>query len=328
MRYEKADTLLQLALDMQASRIGITLEDIQNNYGIGKRTSMRMRDALSRIFPDLEEIVGEDRKKRWRLAKGSVDSLIRFDADELADLDVAIKVMKRENMTEQVRSLEGIAKKLQAVQNNQQALRIDPDLEVLLEAEGLAMRPGPRPRIEVKVVADLRKAIKASAVTVLHYRNRSSGRTKKRIVHPYGFLHGHRNYLIAFHVNPKADRFALFSLPSIEKIEIQSEYFERDESFSLEKYARRSFGVFQEQPFDVKWKFTAEVADIVREFEFHPDQKLDELEDGSLLVSFHAGGELEMAWHLYSWGKNVEVIEPESLKRRVEAGMQSWEATP
>ena len=38
------------------------------------------------------------------------------------------------------------------------------------------------------------------------------------------------------------------------------------------------------------------------------------LPDGSTLVSFRAGGLLEMCWHLYTWGANVEVLQPPELK--------------
>jgi predicted DNA-binding transcriptional regulator YafY len=40
--------------------------------------------------------------------------------------------------------------------------------------------------------------------------------------------------------------------------------------------------------------------------------------DGSVTVRFTAGGWLEMAWHLYQWGAQVEVIAPEGLRRMVE----------
>jgi len=34
---------------------------------------------------------------------------------------------------------------------------------------------------------------------------------------------------------------------------------------------------------------------------------------GSLLVRFRAGGLLEMSWHLFTWGDEVEVIKPKRL---------------
>ena len=51
---------------------------------------------------------------------------------------------------------------------------------------------------------------------------------------------------------------------------------------------------------------------------FHPDQTLTSNEDGSVTVRFSASGLLEMAWALYPWGHNVEVIKPERLKQLVE----------
>ena len=66
--------------------------------------------------------------------------------------------------------------------------------------------------------------------------------------------------------------------------------FERDPGFSLKEYAERSFGAFQEDPFDVVWKFSKNVAWEAKEFIFHPTQTMEELDDGSLIVRFHAGG--------------------------------------
>jgi predicted DNA-binding transcriptional regulator YafY len=324
MRYEKADTLLKLALDMQASRQGLSLDDIQERFEVGRRTAMRLRDAIVRVFPQTDELLCDDRKKRWRIPNGTLDRIINFEADELADLETAVQVLKRENMDEQVASIEGISAKLQAIMDPKVARRVEPDLEALLEAEGLAMRPGPRPKIRTMVVSQLRQAIKASSVVTLHYKNRKTGKVNERTVHPYGFLHGHRNYLVGYHVHPKANNYVLFSLPNVEDVEIQSTYFERDPEFSLQAFAERSFGVYQEEPFEVEWLFSAKVADVAEEFEFHPGQKATKNPDGTLTVEFIAGGELEMAWHLYCWGTNVKVIKPERLKKLVSDTQKSW----
>jgi hypothetical protein len=46
MRYEKAETVLRVALDMQASALGLSLEEIQRNYSdkpLSRRTAERLR---------------------------------------------------------------------------------------------------------------------------------------------------------------------------------------------------------------------------------------------------------------------------------------------
>ncbi len=233
MRYEKADNLLQLALEMQAARGGLSLADIERKFGCSRRTAMRMRDAFLRNFPQAEEIASDERIKRWRLPPGVLDRLIAFNAEELADLETAVALLKRDNLPDRAASLAGLAAKLKALLRPDVARRVDPDLEALLEAEGLAMRPGPRPRVRLMVIEDLRQAIKACRKVALAYRNRRNGQMNRRVVRPYGFLFGHRHYLIAWHEHPKANRMAPFALPNIEGVEILEEGFERDPAFSF-----------------------------------------------------------------------------------------------
>ena len=328
MRYEKADNLLQLALDMQAARGGLSLQDIQERFGVGRRTAMRMRDAVLRNFPQAEEVETDERTKRWRIPPGILDRLVAFTADELADLEAAIALLNRENLPGQAANLEGLASKLKALMKPDVARRVEPDLEALLEAEGLAMRPGPRPRVRITVAEDLRRAILASRKVAIDYRNRRNGKLNRRIVRPYGFLLGHRHYLIGFHEHPKANKVAPFSLPNIEGVEVLDETFERDPDFSLQAYAERSFGLFQEEPFETAWQFTPEAAATAKEFLFHPTQEMEEAEDGSLIVRFTAGGDMEMAWHLYKWGDQVKVLEPKALAKMVKKHRATWPGLP
>jgi len=63
----------------------------------------------------------------------------------------------------------------------------------------------------------------------------------------------------------------------------------------LQTFAERSFGVFQEEPFDVVWRFSPTAAADARQFLFHPTQTMEDQPDGSLIVRFRAGGALEMS---------------------------------
>jgi predicted DNA-binding transcriptional regulator YafY len=328
MRYENADQLMQLALEMQAARGGLSLDDISERFGVSRRTAMRMRDALVRIFPNLEDFQTDDRIKRWRLPKGTLDRLIDVSADELADLEMVVEILKRDNLLEQAGSVEGLLAKLRAIMKPDLARRVETDLDALLEAEGLAMRPGPRPHSRVMVQAELRDAIKACQTVELHYRNRGTNRINKRIVCPYGFLYGHRHYLVAYNMVRGAKGYRIFSLPNIERVVPTGEYYTRDEGFSLQEFSRQSFGVFQEEPFDVTWRFSPRAAADARDFLFHPHQTVEDEEDGSVVVRFRAGGALEMCWHLFAWGDDVEVLEPQHLKDMIKDHRPKWPGLP
>ncbi len=120
----------------------------------------------------------------------------------------------------------------------------------------------------------------------------------------------------------------MFSLPYIRDVEPTGGFFEQDPEFSLEDFSKQAFGVFHEEPFDVAWRFSPRAAPDAREFVFHPDQVTEEQDDGSLIVRFHAGGALEMCWHLFCWGEDVEVLEPEHLAEMFNGNRQSWPGLP
>ena len=133
------------------------------------------------------------------------------------------------------------------------------------------------------------------------------------MVQPYGFLYGTRHYLVAWSEVDRARDFRKFALSNIERVELLTQTFTRKRGFSIQKYAEGSFGVFQEEPVDVVWKFSPKAAPDATEFLFHPNQVLEPQSDGSLIVRFRAGGLLEMSWHLFTWGDEVEIIKPRRL---------------
>jgi predicted DNA-binding transcriptional regulator YafY len=316
MRYEKAETVLRVALDMQGSAYGLTLHDIQHNYAeepLSRRTAERLRDAVERLFPQMELANPGEVPKRWRLPGGNVNGFASITAEEVADLKTAVSLLRRENMLAQALSTERVLAKLRALLSRQKAVKIEPDLEALTEAEGLAMRPGPKPKINREHLSTLREAIITRRKVCLHYLYRGSRKRGYQTVHPYGFLYGKRHYLVAWSELDAAKDFRNFALSNIERVELLDQTFARRRDFAITKYAERSFGVFQEKPVDVVWKFTPKAAEDASEFLFHPTQETERLKDGSLVVRFRASGLLEMSWHLFTWGNEVEIIKPKRL---------------
>ena len=111
----------------------------------------------------------------------------------------------------------------------------------------------------------------------------------------------------------------LYVVENIRAARVSKEPFERDPTFNLQAFADRSFGVFQhdEEFGEVVWRFSPHAARHARGFEFHPGQTLEDQPDGSLIVRFSAAGHLEMAWHLYVWGDQIEVLAPQQLRDMV-----------
>ena len=315
MRYERVADIFRLAIRLQGAG-GLTLDDIGSEFGVSRRTAERMRDAVEHAFGPLEYEEADDGRRRWRLRANALRDLIRVSADELVELETAAAEVERAGLHERAALLRDLGAKLRALAGEAERRRIEPDLEALTVAEGLATRPGPRPRIEPGLLMTLREAIKGGRAVAFRYRSRMTGRRSRQRVQPHGILYGSRAYLVG-----RSDWTAdmrYWVLANMSEAVLTDESFEFDKDFDLREFAGRSFGAFQEEPIDVALRFAPEAAADAASFLFHPGQRIQTDDDGSVIVRFRAGGTREMCWHLFTWGDAVTVEEPEKLRLQME----------
>lgn len=300
-------------IELAATRSGLTIDDVKERFGVGRRTAERLLGAVRRVV-DVEEVPATDgRRKRWRV-RALPPVFAQLSADELAALDLAAERFVADGMSAHAHVLATLAGKLKSRLEDLKAARIDTDLDALLEAEGFASRPGPRPEIDPEVLGTLRHAVMARQRVELHYRYRTREGETRVVVHPYGFLYGARHYLVAWSEAEGSRAIRQYALPNILSARLVEGGFVPVEGFSLDRFTREMFGVFREEPSDVVWRFSAQAAADARQFRFHPDQRVRELPDGRVEVTFRAGGLREMAWHLFRWGAHVEVVSPPGLR--------------
>ena len=313
MSYGKALDLLRLA-DLAAARYrGITLDEIREEMDCSHRTAQRLTDALEAAFPHAVECLEDpDRRRRWKLAEVPLARLRLAGDAELAALEMAADRFRDEGDLAQARTLEGLRDRLLAALPGPSARRAEADAEAVLEAHGMAARPGPVPVYDPQVAEAVSAALRGPVLLDFGYRG-----TRRR-VEPYGVLLGARRYLVARQPD-RGPELLHFRFDLIEGPEPTDIFFARDPGFSLKAHAARAFGSYQSDREwgEVVWRFTPEAADRAAEWRFHPDQTATRLPDGGLEVRFMAGGWLEMCWHLYQWGDAVEVLAPDGLREMV-----------
>ncbi len=306
--YQKTQDLSDLEIWMQSRSEGISIQDIMERYDVSKRTAVRMKDLIQSKYPQIQTISGPHNLKRWTLPKTNTTGLVNFTLNEITALQNAIK-WAQNHAPNDADYLETVLGKIKSAMSKEAVNRVEPDAELLLEAEGYVFRPGPKIKVNKEFVEKLRLAILACKKIRIKYK--SAHEKGWREVEPYGFLYGNKHYLIAWYQKKKA--MCHFNLNNILEIEVLDEYFERQSDFSLQEFSEQSFGVYQEEPFDVEWLFDKEVAAEAEKYIFHPKQTAEKNNDGTLTVRFHAGGAREMDWHLYTWGEHVKVLKPENF---------------
>ena len=315
MRYAPAERLLRLARHLAGTRTGLTLDEMATELEVGRRTAERLRDSLVAMFPQMDWWDDEERVRRWRLPGSALVGVIELRAEAVAAIETAARECDARGEENRASLLREASTTLRAVMRPDALRQAEPDIAALMEAEGIAMRPGPRPTIAVGILSTLRRAILGMQLVVVRYVNPDAMEPAARILCPYGLLYGGRGWLVA-HVD-ELPEMRLWRLDRIVSVDLLDRSFHRKEDFSLNDYAAQSFGIFQEEQLDVVLRFEPEAAEDASGWLFHPSQNVERQEDGRLLIRFRSGGRKEICWHLMTWTTAVTIVAPPELRKQL-----------
>ena len=307
-RLNKTEEIIELAMMFQNSFCGLCIDDIQAHFECSRRSAERMKALLFELFPEkIEEVPTSDKKKRWRFVKGTMNALIKFSANDFANLEYLKGLSNDENKKNEIDEL--IAKiKALTPQKNLQSL--DTDVSAIMESEGFAVRQYSGVNIKPDVLEQLRTSMLAFKKIQFDYPIKD--KTKTITLNPYGLIIADKYYLVGF--NEYVNSLRQYRVDKITNLAILDEYFEKDEKFSLSEFCNNSFSVYQEEPLNITLEFDKSVADDVLNYHFHPTQKMKTLESGNVQVKFTSGGTYAICQELFKWGCNVQIKKPTLLK--------------
>ena len=327
LRFERILNIIDLIMTMQSRTHGVSLKEIETTYSVSRRTAQRMKDIVLSLYPQVTELQTNSKVKRWGF-KGKPVNLSNFSADDIADLTSIKELCKINNMQDKLPVLDKVINTIKMC-NNPNLHSIETDTDVLLESEGFAVRQCAGFNINSNLLLIIRTAIKSMKKLEFSYqakdyypleeKNLAGFRIQKGlkpkktiIVEPYGILYGERHYLVA----KENGKIKQYLLHRISDIKITEEYFTQDTSFNLKKWTESSFGVFHDEPMQVKLKFKKEIADDVMKYKFHPTQQVKQLKNGAVIVTFKSSGTKTILWNIFKWGTNVEILAPKELKEK------------
>ena len=303
-RLNKANEIIELAILMQNSYGGLTLDDIAHEFECSRRSAERMKAVLFENFGNkIEEVYNDkDKKKRWRFKKGTMNWLINFTSTDFANLEHCKKSLKSPAKQKEIDEL---IEKIKAL-NPQNISSVDVD--EILSTQAYAVKQGFRENIKLETLQIINDAILCQKQIVIKYADMD----KDFILNPYGILHSDRAYLIAY--NDYSQAIRTYRISRIKDIKLTDNYFDKDDNFCVEEYCARSFGVYQGEVFDVVLQFDKDCAQDVQEYFFHPTQKGKLNKDGTYTLSLKASGEFEIITEILKWRNSVKILAPQSLK--------------
>ncbi|MEX2026257.1 MAG: WYL domain-containing protein [Pirellulaceae bacterium] len=304
---------------LSARRLGATLREMAEGAGVSQKTALRDLALLRKIGFPLTEAVGHRGLKHWKLNGQAGVPPLSFTLEEAAALYLGRQFLEPLAGTYFFHGALSAFQKIRATLGDA-ALR---HLEKLAAAfyhktHGLADYSA-----KGELIDQIVRAIEDRRLSVISYRSlRTTEPVTHLDLHPYSLVwHKHALYLIGWSAGHGAIR--TFKVDRISAVETQQLQFARPADFDPQRYLAGSFGIFQGDgaPQPVRVRFTPAAARVLSEKTFHPTQRLTREPDGSLIAEWELSSLEEFSSWILSWGKEAEVLEPQSLREKIAGEM-------
>jgi len=147
----------------------------------------------------------------------------------------------------------------------------------------------------------------------------SPAETTVRELEPYGLVVRDGDWYVFGHCRLR-DEKRTFYLPRVKSAEHTGDFFDLPGDFDFRDYVGSGFeGLHYEscQPVEVCLRFSAAVAQAAQERPWVEGQQNEPLKSGQLEIAFTTDALDPVLRRVLAWGKHVEVIAPEALRKRV-----------
>ena len=172
-RYSRISDILDLAIFMSSKIQGVTISEIAARYNVSRRTAERMRDSLTCIFPQIDEIETEDTQKHWGFVNYSIANLITFTSKELANIE---QYQRRTTNIELKEELGKTTEKMKSL-NRKHSNTLESNIELIMQTEGYAVRQMPQYKINISSLEVIRNAVQNSKIVTGTYHGKKKSNT-------------------------------------------------------------------------------------------------------------------------------------------------------
>ena len=142
-----------------------------------------------------------------------------------------------------------------------------------------------------------------------------SAQRSDRLVDPYTLLPYLRSWYLVGHCHLRGE-VRMFKVDRIRGLARTGEHFPLPEQFDLAGYLGQTWGLLRGEagePEEVVLEFSAAAGRWVRDEEWHPSQRVEDLPDGRVRLVFYVGITPELRRWVLGFGRQARVVRPASL---------------
>ncbi len=295
-----------------AARGGKTIAELAQEIGCSRRTVWRDLAILQEVgFPLTTDRDG--RESRYLLMEG-VRGLppIPFTLPELASLHLARHLLLPLRTTPLGEPIHGVLEKVAATLAPKAKEFLD-RLHHELSARTVQAKDYRGIQETLRLVQE---ALRSHRTLEAEYHSYGRDAVTRRRLDPVHLWTQQGGIYLAAHCHQRQE-VRTFALERMRQIRLTGDTFAPPADFDVERYLAGSFGLFRGQPVQVAVRFSKGVARYIAERQWHPTQQVSPRLTGELDLTLHVPVCPELTRWILSYGKDVEVLTPRSLRAAI-----------
>jgi len=317
------------AIDLLAGSGGTTVEALERELDLGRRSVFRLLDTLENelgfpIIRSREEFGGVTTYTLMDrfVTKLSNVSLPKLDLS-LQEATLLYFLLSRDAVfagSEVEEDLSSIRAKLRILLPAKlSGSATDAELESLFAVSTNAVKSYAGKEHLLDTIFD---AVKARQSCRLLYRAASSEQPKSYEIHPLQLV-DHRGGLYLFIRIPKHDSIRIVAVDRIESIELLATTFEYPADFNAESLLASAFDLTFGDPITAAFRFSPKAARYATERQYGGERSIETNSDGSITMTLATSGQEDLLRWIIGFGPDAEILSPPAFREEARSRLSA-----
>ena len=275
-------------------------------------------DVIKEYFPDTFELV----RRGGKGEKGCYKAVTKSTMDKFINKNTKALLVQTFNIAQR----NNLLKSLDIDESDKRIL--ESEIKKSKDCYEFISKPFESKKGDEELLKDLENAIYNKRYVKINYK--ATMGDEIYLLKPYKIVFMNENFYLASENPDERYKFTMLRLAQIKSVELKKEQFHNNPDIKeFIKHLQTPFPLYKPQfrmhLIKVIVQVDKEKAKYFKLKKYLPSQNIQkENEDGSLIISFEVTQEREMEEIVKKWIPNMKVIEPLSLKNKIEAELKKY----
>ncbi len=183
-------------------------------------------------------------------------------------------------------------------------------------AANFSVIPEPVTEINNNIWLNVQEGIEKGRCLEIKYQAPGQEKPVIRKLDPYHLV-GQKGEWYLLSRSHRDNKIRVYALTRMKTCKVHKDKFTYPKDFHPEDYIDPAFGVFAtEDKVNIAIKFYSGTASVIKERSWHPNQEIEELSDGSIILRYTSNQQSQTLYWVSHWGPDAEILEPEELRQK------------